>query len=348
MNRRNLRFMGGAITCIIIIFYSVISTSAPHPISQPEKGDIRLLVISDLNSAYGSTEYEPEVLRALDLIPTWQPDLVLCGGDMVAGQKPSLTTAEIKAMWNAFDEKIAQPLRAMKMPFGFTIGNHDASSAVGFEKNKFLFQRERDLATAYWQQHRDDIRIKFADSFEFPFYYTFSLEDIFFLVWDGSSSRIPEEKLAWVEKSLNSPEAKKAKMKIVIGHLPLYGVALDRDQPGEVLNNADQLRQMLEQYNVHTYISGHHHVYYPAHKGNLQMLHAGVLGQGRRSLISGNVLPMQNVTLIDIDFDNPQLTTYTTYDMKDLSTVKLEDLPPFLDTHNGKIFRRDIPESTLK
>jgi len=45
----------------------------------------------DLNSRYGSTSYEPMIGKAIALIPDWQPDLVVGGGDMVAGQNPSLT-----------------------------------------------------------------------------------------------------------------------------------------------------------------------------------------------------------------------------------------------------------------
>src|SRR5689334_8743868 len=64
---------------------------APKGLFAPPRGDVRIVVISDLNSQYGSTSYEPEVDQALALIPDWQPDLVLGGGDMVAGQSSSLT-----------------------------------------------------------------------------------------------------------------------------------------------------------------------------------------------------------------------------------------------------------------
>ncbi|MGL5077334.1 MAG: metallophosphoesterase, partial [Waterburya sp.] len=47
----------------------------------PPRKDFRIVVISDLNSQYGSTTYDPEVEQAIALIPQWQPDLVLCGGD---------------------------------------------------------------------------------------------------------------------------------------------------------------------------------------------------------------------------------------------------------------------------
>jgi hypothetical protein len=311
-------------------------------IVQPPRGDVRLLIISDLNSAYGSTEYEAEVHLALDLIPFWQPDLVLSSGDMIAGQKPSLTARQIRAMWQAFEQQIAQPLRDLNIPFGFTMGNHDASSAVSFEQDKYLFQQERDLAVEYWHNPQHHPGLKFIDRQQFPFYYTFTHKNIFFLVWDGSSSYIPPDKLAWVEKSLASPLAQQATMRIVIGHLPLYAVAVGRDFPGEVLDKADELRTMLEKYDVHTYISGHHHAYYPAHKGSLQLLHTGALGSGPRPLIAGKAKPIKTLTVVDVNFDDSELTSYSTYNMETLELINYQQLPRLLMGHNGIILRRDL------
>lgn len=144
------------------------------------------------------------------MLPFWQPDLILCSGDMIAGQKPSLTQAQIRAMWKAFDTQIAQPIRNLNIPFGFTIGNHDASSAIA-PNNKFLFQQERDLAVEYWQNPKHNSGVKFLDRNQFPFYYTFEEDNIFFLVWDGSSSRIPKDKLSWVEKALHQKKHNRQK-----------------------------------------------------------------------------------------------------------------------------------------
>jgi 3',5'-cyclic AMP phosphodiesterase CpdA len=304
------------------------------------------MVISDLNSAYGSTDYEPEVKKALDLIPFWQPDMVVCSGDMVAGQDISLSVEQIRAMWQGFDEHIASRLREAKVPFGFTIGNHDASGALGVGK-KFLFQQERDLAAEYWQKPEHNPGIDFVDRFAFPFYYTFKYKDIFFLAWDGSSDSIPPEKLAWVEKALASPAAQNAKMRILLGHLPLYAVAIGRDEPGEVMRNPERLQALLEKYKVHTYISGHHHSYYPAHRGKLQLLHTGILGAGPRPLIEGNTRPWKAVTIVDINFQQADLTTYTTYDIKALEEIGYEQLPRFLTGHNGLLLRRDVEMTEL-
>lgn len=319
---------------------------AQENLYDPPRHDVRLVVVSDLNGAYGSTDYAPEVDKAMKLIPRWQPDLVVCSGDMVAGQSPTLTEAQIRSMWEAFDNHVARPLREANFPYGFTIGNHDASSARNINGG-FLFQQERNLAREYWKTPEHDPGLEFIDRFDFPFYYTFKHKDIFFLAWDGSSSYIPPEKLAWVEKSLASPEAQQAKLRILLGHLPLYAVAVGRNQPGEVMNNADELRAMLEKYDVHTYISGHHHAYYPGHRGDLQLLHMGILGGGPRPLIDSNLPPKKAITVLDIDFASPDKTTYATYDMATLNLIKYEQLPRFLAGHNGIVLRRDVEGKDL-
>ncbi|WP_416676434.1 metallophosphoesterase family protein [Egbenema bharatensis] len=325
---------------------AIVSRANPQTFVNPPHGDVRIVVISDLNSAYGSTEYEPEVDKGIALIPFWKPDLVLCGGDMIAGQKLDLSDEQIRAMWAAFDQHVAAPLRQQNMPFGFTIGNHDASAALGTDGN-FIFQRERDLAVEYWHNPAHDPGLRFIDRFEFPYYYTFERRGIFFMAWDGSSHHIPPDKLAWVEQALSSAAARSARMRILVSHLPLYAVATGRDSAFEVMENADALRELLERYNVHTYISGHHHAYYPGHKGKLQLLHTGILGSGARQLIASQTPPRKTITVMDIALDTSASTTYTTYDMQTLEPIRTDELPRFLTGHNGVVLRRDVEPEEL-
>lgn len=326
---------------------AIVDSAGPGGLFNPPRKDVRLVVISDLNSAYGSTHYDPEVDRAMTLMPFWQPDVVVCSGDMVAGQQRSLTVAQINAMWQAFDNHVAAPLRQQGIPFGFTLGNHDASSALG-NNNQFIFQQERDLAAAYWNSPSHATGVNFIDRSDFPFYYTFEQDGIFFMAWDGSSSRIPEDKLAWVEAALSSEAAQAAKARMVLSHLPLYGVAEGRNQAGEVLSDAARLQALLERHNVHTLISGHQHAYYPGHRGNLQLLHTGILGSGPRPLIEGSMAPWKGLTVVDIDFADPALTTYTTYNVQTLRTVEQGELPRFLPGQNGLVLRRDVTYADLQ
>lgn len=320
---------------------AIIASVEPNGLYNPPRGDVRLMAISDLNGPYGSIDYDPEIDKALQLIPFWQPDMVVCSGDMVAGQNLDLTEERMKAMWAGFDEHVATPLRQMGIPYGFTVGNHDASGARS-ANGSFVFQKEREVTLDYWQAPEHDPGVEFIDRADFPFYYTFKFDDIFFLAWDGSTHLIPEEKLAWVEQSLASEAAQNAKMRVLLGHLPLYSVAVGRNQPGEVMNNPERLQALLERYNVHTYMSGHQHAYYPAHKGNLQLLHAGLLGSGPRPLIDSSLPPRKALTLIDVNFDSPELTTYTTYDAQTLELVQNEQLPRLIVGHNGVVLRRDV------
>jgi hypothetical protein len=313
---------------------AIASFFAPKGMTAPPRGDVRIVVISDLNSQYGSTSYEPEVDKAIALIPDWQADLVLCSGDMVAAQKRSLSKAQIAAMWEAFDRHIASPLRKAKIPFGFTIGNHDGSGALA--GGKLVFESDRQLAATYWQDRKHDPGLPFIDRAGFPFYYTFRQNDIFYLVWDASTHIIPSQQLVWVEKSLASDIATRAKMRIVIGHLPLYPVAVGRDKAGEFLANAEQLRSLLERYHVHTYISGHQHAYFPGHKGQLELLYTGALGSGPRQLLNSSLPPRKTLTVIDLNL-NSASTVYTTYDLKTLAIVDIQTLP----TAIGTVMRRD-------
>jgi len=312
---------------------------APKGLYAPARGDMRIVVISDLNSAYGSTDYIDQVKQTIAFLPDWEPDLVVCGGDMVAGQSNDLNDGEIAAMWQGFEKYIGAPIRKAKLPFGFTIGNHDGSGSV--YNGKFSFERDRNAAKKYWNDPKYNPNLNFVDRAEFPFYYTFQQDDIFCLVLDASTAMIPPEQLQWAEKSLSSEVAQKAKLRIAIGHLPLYAVSKGRETSGNYLNEAERLRSLLEKYNVHTYISGHHHAYYPAHKGKLELLYAGVLGDGPRRLLSGDLAPNHTVTVIDIKLENSE-TIYTTYNMDTLKVVDQSTLPRYIDSPNGRITRRDI------
>lgn len=317
---------------------------APPGLTAPQRGDVRIAVISDLNSQYGSTDYEAEVDKAIALIPDWQPDLVLSGGDMVAGQKASLTKPQIEAMWAGFDLHIAAPLRRAKLPLGFTLGNHDASGAI--VQGVKPYQKERELAAAYWNRPDHNPGLTFVDRAKFPFYYSFQQNKVFYLVWDASTDRFSEEQLAWIENSLSSPTAQSAKMRIAIGHIPLYAVAVGRNKAGEVLSNADALRALLEKYQVHTYISGHQHAYYPGKRGKLELLHTGALGAGPRKLLNSNLPPTKTLTIVDIDL-NAATTVYTTYDMRTLKVVDSRILPRLITGVNGWVIRRDLAERDL-
>ncbi|MGB3573307.1 MAG: metallophosphoesterase [Phormidesmis sp.] len=316
------------------------NSTGPTNLFAPVRGDIRLAVISDLNSEYGSTHYRREVTEGINLLPDWEPDMVICGGDMVAGQSASLSASEIEAMWAAFDTQILSPIRTAGLPFALTIGNHDASSYQD-ENGEFLYVLDRQETTKFWEGHQSDTALTFVEADGFPYHYSFERDGIFYLIWDASSASVPPEQIAWADRALGSPAAQNAKMRIVMGHLPMYAVSQRRDRPGEYLNQADELRALLERHNVHTYISGHHHAYFPGKAGSVNTLHCGALGSGPKSLLTTNTAAFQTLTIMDVFLDTAS-TVYTTYNMNTLEVVEPESLPRQIVGPNGRELRQDV------
>jgi hypothetical protein len=316
-------------------------------IKLPRRGDLRLVAISDLNSSYGSTSYLPEVLRAVELIPSWKPDLVLCGGDMVAGQKLGLSRVHLSAMWASFHRQLLAPLERAGLPVAITMGNHDASSARS--GGRYTFALDRQEAERYWRGQQDALGLEFVDATRFPFAYSVRQHDLFLLVWDASSATVPAEQVAWAEQQLRSPQARSARLRLVLGHLPLLAVAQGRDRSGDVLHHSEALRQLLERTGAHAYISGHHHAYFPGRVGQLDLLNLGALGSGPRRRLQDSTPPVQTLTLIDAywprgegatDGSSAGRTVYTTYNMATLQPIGSQQLPAQIRPSQGPLLRR--------
>ena len=300
---------------------------------------MRVVVLSDFNGAYGSLSYDPQVQGSLDaIVTTWQPDLLLSAGDVIGGQNTSLPDARFAQMWGAFDAQIARPLREAGVPYAFAVGNHDGSSLR--LKNEFVFQRERDAARAYWNSPLYDANLPYQNREDFPFNYSFTFKEVFVIVWDASSAVITPEQRGWLAQELSSPAAQNAKLRILLGHLPLYGVGEGKNEPGEVLQGGDALRRWLESLNLDLYISGHHAAYYPAKKGEVTLLHSG--GIGARRLLGSEAEPRSTVTVLDIDFETNAEVRLTTFDAATLESISPESLPERLEGLNGPLLRYDL------
>jgi hypothetical protein len=307
----------------------------------PKRGDYRIAVVSDLNSEFGSTNYEYQVDSIMQRIPRmFNPNMVVCGGDMVAGQSGSLTRAQLDAMWAAFDTKIATPLRNANIPFAFTIGNHDGADG---------YPLERERTNNYWRSPGKYPGMHAIDTLNYPFYYSYMDRadgDIFYVTWDANSSIISSAELEWTKQQFASPAARNAKYRFLIGHMPLYGVAQERDSPGNVLPQPDNLRQWMEELDVHTYISGHQHAYYPGKRGKLELLNTGAAGSGPRRWLSIDKAPVNTMTLMDIFYDEDKIV-YTTYDIKNMDAEAMElfddkQLPEIINGFQGFVVRRDV------
>ncbi len=311
--------------------------SIGHLVEQPMRGDLRVAVISDLNAGLGSATYEWQVDSIIQRIPRgWRPDLVLCGGDMVAGMGIR-DTATISKMWKGFDEHIAGPLRESDVPFAFTIGNHDGLRS---------YPLEREAIRRYWSDPAHQTGLTFVDKSQFPHYYSFTAGDCFFVSWDASSSKITKENLDWLAEQFEGVEARNARFRFVVGHLPLYSVAQERDSRGNVLEDGDALRKLLEKYKVDVYVSGHQHAYYPGKRGDLQLLNCGAAGSGPRRWLATDKAPVNTITIMDLFYERDTIV-YTTYDIrnrdsKSMTVFDIHELPSSISGVNGFVLRNDI------
>ena len=312
-------------------------SAAALPLSAARRAPLRVGLISDLNSSYGSTTYIPSVHQGLERLIALQPNLVVCAGDMVAGQMRGLTGQQLDGMWRSFETVVLQPLQRAGIPLLPAIGNHDGSPG---------FPVDRAAVGRFWTPIRSRMGVEFLDASQFPFRYTVLQEGIFWLIWDASSARVPEDQLVWAEQQLASSEAQTARARFVVGHLPLVGVGQGKDRPGEVLDRGSTLQALMENARVQAYISGHHHAWFSGRRGQLDLIQLGALGSGPRRLLDGGAPAQQTFTLLEIDGGRGAIRE-TTFAVSTGQPLSWLTLPPRLNTRAGEL-QRNASERLLR
>ena len=331
MNRRVFLSLSGSLIAGLLIRNERLAAD-PRSASglKPElirRGDQRIALISDLNASYGSTHYISQVHRGVKVLQGLKPDLVLCAGDMVAGQKLGLTTHQLDGMWAAFNQSVLKPLRSAGEPFAPCMGNHDASSIK--QQGHYLFSLDRQRAEAFWNQQKNQLGLSLIEASHFPFRYSIMQAGLFGLILDASSADIPAGDLAWAEEQLSTSTAKQANLRLVMGHLPPYPISQRKDRAGEVLNQPQQLMALLERHDVDLYVSGHHHAWFPGRVGKINLLSLGSMGSGPRQRLNDQHPPTQTLTLLDVFNSNGEMIE-TTIDINTLEILRPEALPEAL------------------
>ena len=290
----------------------------------------RIAVISDLNSSYGSVHYNETITKVIKELAVIKPDIILCGGDMVAGQKRTLTEENILQMWKSFKETVLDPIQQLNIPFGFTLGNHDASPT---------FHTDRRIANEFWKENEAATNLDFADSSHYPFYFSYIKENIFFMSWDASAAKVPEEVYHWMKAQLKTDIATKARLRILVGHLPLYPIVDAKNKPGEVNAAADSSLAFFKENGIDLYISGHQHAFYPAGKNGFSLLNAGAIGEGERKIMGHHENARKAYTIIEVPVHSPRSFTYTTYDPVIDKMIDPAALPDSVTGFNGTVIK---------
>ncbi len=308
-----------------LLLYPLITVAAE------EEPLLRVAVISDLNHSYGTIGYDSPVRAAIKRVIELKPDLVLCTGDMIAGQRtsPKLNRTSLEAMWQAFHETVTISLKNAGIPFAPTPGNHDASDSPGF-------QLERDVYFEQWQKHKSNITLLAGSNY--PFNYAFSIKGVLFGALDATlAGSLPSEQMQWLNKVLSS-EGGKNVARIIYGHLPIWSLTAGRECG--ILKDTE-LEQLFLDKAVDVYLSGHQHGFYPFVHNGQHYIGQAALGSGPRRLICDKKRSPRSFTFIEIAGDgNLSVTAYTGADFK--KTVKQSTLPPSITYKNIQIVRDDL------
>jgi hypothetical protein len=220
--------------------------------------------ISDLNGRYGSTSYDKRVTDAIDTLVGLRPDLVISGGDMVAGQKqPKLDRDRLEQMWQGFNNTVADPLRRAGIPLAVTAGNHDGSAFPEFA----LERQQFDLQ---WRGRVPEVDI--LPGSEWPRRYAARMGSVLLLAFDGTlPGRLPDTERLFLERMLQQ-YGNSATATIVFSHLPMW--PLTRGREHEIIDDPDLLA-LLHRSGVDVYASGHHHAFF-AGTDDAGMVHLGI------------------------------------------------------------------------
>jgi len=291
---------------------------------------LKIMVISDLNASYGSIEYPEDVPYVISQIDSIKPDIILCAGDMVAGQKTSLTEENIKDMWASFKTTVLEPLKTSGIPFGFTVGNHDASPT---------FALDRRLAKEFWRQNAAAVNLTFVDSTHFPFYYSYIKNGVFFISWDAAGAQIPAEVYTWMKAQLQSSPAQKARLRLLLGHLPLYPIVESKNKRGEVNAAPDSALAFFQAHGIDVYISGHQHAFYPAQKEGIRLFNAGAIGNGPRPLMGHDSAAKKAFHIIEVPVKNAAQFTHRTYMPISNRLIDVQSLPDSVVGFNGVLYK---------
>ena len=293
----------------------------------------KIVVISDINGRYGSTEYSPRVTRAIQVIIDMKPDIVIGAGDMVAGQmQPLLDQTRLDDMWNSFNQLVADPLKQAGIRFVISPGNHDGSALPGFEL-------ERERFNAQWSNRQPDQPL--LEGSDWPRRYAFWLDKTLIISIDGTRpGRLQDADLSLLRNTLER-ESAKAESIIIVSHLPQWPFAQGRER--DIIADTG-LTALLSKYEVDFFISGHHHVFYPGIDDNgVRHLSVGPLGGNARKFVGQSTREPFSFVVIDTCEAGFSLSARAAPEFG--QEISLPSLPIKIPGANGFLKRLDLSES---
>ena len=263
------------------------------PPKPTEENAVRFVVLSDANSAYGSTTYIKDVHNLINATTKYiKPDIVVSAGDLIAAQKRGFGKDILYAMWAGFDAAVTKPLKRANIAFAPTPGNHDASGYPAFKI-------DRDVFRAYWNDPANTPDLNFVGNLNnFPTYYAHAYRNILFISMNITTMEpIDDPQWKFIEDAL----AKKDQYDFIFAtaHVPPYPIAIGREKQCMTRPDADRMTKLFADAGVNVFFTGHHHAYYKARKKGLNLISLNACGTGPRRLIGTNKPQKQSLIVVD-------------------------------------------------
>jgi hypothetical protein len=290
---------------------------------------LRVAVISDLNARYGSSDYGKAVDDAIQRLLQLKPDLVLCTGDMIAGQRPQplLQRQQLQAMWQAFHRKVSDPLAKAGIPLLVTPGNHDASI---YPK----FQLERTLFAEQWGPRKP--KLDFVDDAQYPFRYAFAQDQVLFIALDVTRpGQLDAQQRTWLKRLLQT-KGKDYRHRVAFSHLPIWPFTQQRERE---ISADTRLEQLLKAHGVETYLSGHHHGFFPGFREGIRHIGQACLGSGSRRLIGQKQASPRGFSLLRFGPGRWHVSNLLAPDF--LQSMQPDALPEALSSPGATLIRLD-------
>lgn len=292
---------------------------------------LRIAIISDMNGDYGDSTYSIRVHKAVERIQKLKPDAVLVTGDMASGEKKGL---DYKAMWKGFRDTVTLPLTQANIPMLVSPGNHDASAWKGFEIERKIY---KDEWVTYFNDYLNKNNVvKFHSMENYPFYYSFSIKNVFFMAVDATT----QLELSSAQKNWLIDQSQKTTNylhKVIFSHYPFHPLAINREADF-IADKGNVLFKSLKQNGVNLFLSGHQHAYYPAMWEGVRFIGQACLGGGPRKIIGTSKVSQYSFTVVDFD----SLIKADAYPYPNFETpVDRSTLPTSLKTPKGGSLIRD-------
>lgn len=213
--------------------------------------DFSFVFMTDIHITHDRDATEG-LLQAIDTINKLAPDFVLTGGDNIMDALGQ-TYGKSDSLYNLYEKTVEN----LEMPIYNTMGNHEI----------FGLYEVSGVSPDHEEYGKKLYENRLAKR-----YYSFDHKNWHFIVIDGigfTGDRhyygfVDSVQVEWLKQDLEKNG--KDKPVVISTHIPLLSVGAQIMQgankgfgKGSVINNANEIRKILEQYNVKLVLQGHLH-----------------------------------------------------------------------------------------